>query len=275
MENEQRLRELFTYEDVRFAYTRLSSIASEARCVCTVRDEKLGLAESLDRRGPPVDLIVLPLPSEPSAVLAALRVARERAWVSAIPVLGVSRIDRSDLDLWQLRALGVVGLIDDRALPEHVRFRITQVLYAGHEGRRHERAPCSLSVRVDGCGAVSQERAIALSEGGIGLSSSRRLEPNAHVKLRLRLDSDPGELLELESRVVHARPVQRREVRYEIGLFFLDPSERARAAIREEVRFLLEAVRREWIEPSAGPAAHGATDAREGAAERQDGRAGG
>ena len=43
------------------------------------------------------------------------------------------------LDVDALRALGVAGLIDSGAPPEHVRFRIARVAYKGREGRRFER----------------------------------------------------------------------------------------------------------------------------------------
>jgi hypothetical protein len=185
-------------------------------------------------------------------------------YLLSVPVLALGHVDGSDLDLWQLRALGVVGLMDLHALPEHVRFRINQAIYSGLEGRRHERAPCSIAVELEANGAVSEERAVTLSEGGMCLSSHRCIEPNTDVVLRFGLDSDPGERLTLEGRVIHAREVQRRETRYEVGLFFREASERAIAAIREEVRCLLDAVGGEWLGPvSRSKPGRGPRDARE------------
>lgn len=239
---------LFLAEDVHFGDTPLTTVAEETQSRWVLRDPGAELDAALNQAGPPLDLVLLRLPPDPDAVLATLRLARAQDWLAAVPVLAIGEIDRADLDFSQLRALGVVGLIDLRSPPEHVRFRINQLVYTAFERRRHhERVPCFIPVQLEAKGAVSEERAVTLSEGGMGLSSRRCIEPGTDAVLRFRLGSGAGEPLVLESRVIYARAVRREETRYEFGLLFRGVAEHARAAIREEVRGLKDAARGQWL----------------------------
>lgn len=245
---------LFLCEDLRFGDTPLAIVAQETQSKWVLGDPAVGLCAALNRAGPPLDLILLRIPPDPDAELAALRLARAEEWLAAVPVLAIGELDRSDRDLSQLRALGVVGLIDPSSLPEHVRFRINQLVYTGFERRRHhERVPCWIPVQLEAKGAVTEERALTLSEGGMGLSSRRCIEPDTQAVIRFRLDSGPNEPVVLEGRVIYVRAVQRRETRYEFGLVFRDVAGHKRAAIREGLRCLKDAALDQWIFLRAHP----------------------
>jgi hypothetical protein len=246
-------RRLFLSDDIRFGDTLLTAIAGETGSTWVLRDPATALHPALCAAGPPIDLIVLSLPAGAHDALAGLRLARSEAFLMEVPALVISYAD-GGLDLWQLRALGVLGLIDRRVSPEHVRFRINQVIYTGFEGRRHERAPCSIPVELEAGGVVTVERTVTLSEGGMGVSSGRRIEPNTDVVARFRLGPDAEEQLVVPARVVHVREAQRPETRHELGLFFGRVSDHARTAIREEVRSVLDAIGRQRLLPLPGAA---------------------
>jgi hypothetical protein len=239
---------IFLGEDIRLGDTPLTVVAGETLSKWVLGDPAAELRDALNEAGPPLDLIVLRLPPDPDSVLATLRRARAERWLLEVPVMAIGEIDRSDLDFSRLRALGIVGLVDRRSPPEHTRFRINQLIYTGFERRRHhERVPCWIPVQLEAKGGVSEEFAVTLSEGGMGLSSLRCIAPDTDAVLRFRLDSGSAEPLVLEGRVIYVRAVQRQETRYESGLFFRDVAERTQAAIREGLRGLKDAVRRQWI----------------------------
>jgi hypothetical protein len=152
----------------------------------------------------------------------------------------VSCVDTSQLDLWQLRALGVVGLIDGRAPAEHVRFRIGQAAWKSKEGRRFERAPCCIPVEVDVESETLTAYAVSLSIGGMGLACPAAIEPNTLVKLRFALEEGEDQI-SISGRTVHLREVERTGADYEVGLFFLDLSDRLYTELGLAVSRLLSA----------------------------------
>jgi hypothetical protein len=230
---------IFLAEDVHFCGTSLSTLAAELSCCFVVRDPSLDLCDALEDAGAPLDLLCVSLDPNPNAALAELRACRERASITSIPALAISDAPRHDLDLWKLRALGIIGLVATRSLPEHVRFRISQAVYSGIEGRKHARVACHFPVQVSANGESRIEYSVSLSVAGMGLSCSRELGPNTEVELCFALSTQPTDIVTLRARVIHVRPRQRQGVRYEIGVFFLDLSEREIRALAVEVDHLL------------------------------------
>lgn len=240
MDSEPTTPRIFISEDTQFSRMRLSSIVEEAGCEVVQSTAAGGdLCHQLESVGAPVSLIVVPLYPDPPAQLDAIGTLRRRDWLKQVPILAISPLDQSGLDLSQLRVLGVAGVIDKRALPEHVRFRLSQVVYQGPNGRRFERAPCCIPVELDVSGEVRTEYAISLSIAGMGLASSRKITPNTPVKLRFMIGSPEDQLVEAEGRAVHIRPSQREGADFEVGVFFYPLAESACGAIQAEVNTLL------------------------------------
>lgn len=242
MHSERTTPRVFILENTQFSRMRLSSIVEEAGCEVVQSSVGGGdLCEQLESVGAPVSLVVVPLYPDPSARMDAVGALRKREWLKKVPILAISPIDQSGISLSQLRVLGVAGMIDRRALPEHVRFRVSQVVYQGPNGRRFERAPCCLPVDVEVNGEVRTEHAISLSIAGMGLASSRKIAPNTPVKLRFVLGAPEDQLVEAEGRAVHIRPTQRDGADFEVGVFFYPLADRACGAIQAEVNKLLAA----------------------------------
>jgi len=221
MDDPERRPRVFIHEDTLFRSASLSQIVEEAGCELAWEPEERDLYDALEEVLPPLDLIIFLLDSESRELLESLAKLRRRDWLASVPILAVSSLDRSQLDLWQLRALGVVGLIDSGAPAEHVRFRVGQAAWKAKEGRRFERAPCCIPVELNVDGDSLTAYAVSLSVGGLGLASPRAIEPNTLVHLRFALEE--GEKpISISGRTVHLREVHRTGAQYEVGLFFLD-----------------------------------------------------
>jgi len=245
MDSDSSSHRVFIAEDTPFFHVRLRSIVEEAGCEVVEASSDEGLCSQLEEAGEPISLIILPLYPNVASSLAQVAELRKREWLEKVPILAIGPLDQSKLDLNRLRVLGVAGLIDKRALPEHVRFRVSQAVYTGANGRRFERAPCCIPVDVEVEGEVSTEYAISLSIAGMGLASSREIAPNTPVKLRFVLDSmrsaSDSEMVEAEGRAVHVRPARRHDASFEVGIFFYPLADDACGAIQAEVMRLLEA----------------------------------
>ena len=224
---------VFILEDPCFGHTRLSTIVRGAACEALAPHADAPLTATLDSLLPSPDLIIVPIDSGGEGRLEALR---KRHWLRMVPILAISPVDASGLDLWRLRGLGIVGLIDRRATADHVRFRIEEVIAARSGGPRDVRVPCCFLVDMEAQGAVTSEYALSFSIGGIGLASARPLEPNTEVKLWLPLTEAPGRV-EVPGRVV--RSLVRADGRHDVGIVFLPLSASVRELLTRELCGLL------------------------------------
>ncbi|MGH0030373.1 MAG: PilZ domain-containing protein [Myxococcota bacterium] len=229
---------VFIQEDTPFGDSTLSKIVAQAGCETILDPGAEDLHRALDAASPPLDLLVLVLHS--SSGLKPIATLRKMGWLSTIPILIVSELDVTELDLWQLRALGVVGLINRGAPAEHVHFRVSQIAYCGRDGRRFERAPCCIPVEVRAGGKTSTDYAVSISAGGLGLAVSRHIEPNTVVNLRFSL-AEGEEPIEASGRVVHIRERRREGANYEAGIFFHRLDEALHKQLRVAVHRLLAA----------------------------------
>jgi hypothetical protein len=227
---------VLVFEDEPFWGTRLSRIVEEAGAEPIVSRRGSTLADTLDAIPPPLSLIIAPLYPDPDETLDEIAAcARRHSWVGRVPVLGISLRGEAELDLWKLRALGLVGLIDRSAIPEHVRFRVGQIVYAGREGRRYERAPCCLPVDVELNGSVTTEYAVSLSVGGMELAVQRAVEPDDAMNLRFSVPAEKEQLIETECRVIHVRRSPRIGTEFQVGVFFCSLTGEHTRAISEAV----------------------------------------
>jgi hypothetical protein len=224
---------VFILEDARFGDSSLSTIVRDASCEPLVSQPDAPLTATLDALLPSPELMIVPICPEGDDTLEAVR---KRHWLRMVPILGISPADTSGLDLWRLRGLGIVGLIDRRATAEHVRFRIQEVIGALSNGPRDVRVPCCFLVDLDAQGAVTSEYALSFSIGGIGLASARPIEPNTEVRLWLPLTESQARI-EVPGRVV--RSLARSDARHDVGIVFLPLSAQVREALTRELRALL------------------------------------
>ncbi len=238
MTSERPVARVLLSEDTSFYRTRLSTVIEEDghQAVKCEGDDLVGALEAV---GPPLALIIVPLYPRPEEMLEALRRASELEWLSTVPILGISASSLHGLDLWQLRALGVVGVVDRHSLPEHVRFRVSQLLFGGKGARVNRRALCDFPVKVVIEGETNTARAITLSEGGMGLSCDCAIEVNTKVTVHFGMPAQGGEIHQAEGRIVHSRVVARPERRYELGLFFYPQEPAFHRAMATEVARLL------------------------------------
>ena len=136
-----------------------------------------------------------------------------------VPVLGITDAAGARLDFGKLKACGVVGLVDRTASLEHLEFCINQIVRDQPERRRWERARTFFPVELDAMGMVSSEFLLNLSLGGVGIVSSRRLEPNTEVRLRF-VCADLAPLGEIAGRVARLSETSRALPANRLGIVF-------------------------------------------------------
>ena len=191
------------------------------------------------------DLLVLTLGAEQEHAIALLTELRRNRIIGSSPVLGVSRFDQMALDIPKLRALGVVGLVDERASCETALRRIEQTFGAGHPGRQAERARCFLPLTLIHGDQASEEFALDVSSTGMRLTVSEPLESNTDVTLRFRLIHFSEDELEIRARTIHRTSIQNSAGRWEMGSFFYPMAPEHLVLIEAEITRLLQ--------PQAGP----------------------
>jgi tetratricopeptide (TPR) repeat protein/Tfp pilus assembly protein PilZ len=193
---------------------------------------------------PAPDLVILPF-ERGGSFQSFLERMRDVARLKHVPVLGITTLDRSHLDFDSLRRIGVAGLIDKSARPEHVLFRVKQLVsIPEHDSRSHPRAPVDLPVDLGFGGVMTSEYADSLSRGGMRLRSRRQLDANDDVELRFRLGSD-RDLIEAEGRVIYCTPRPVSPTSYSIGIFFRAIGSEAERSIDDEVQRVLAGLRDE------------------------------
>jgi len=231
---------IFVADDTFLFRRRLSEILQEAGMEVVVCPADLAPDQALRQIAPVPDLLILPVfPADPSTV-ATVREIRSHGPARAVPVLGLTTVDRRGLDLEALRAMGVDGLVDKSCIPEHLVFRVNQLVRRPRERRGWERAPAFFPVDLEAEGAVTPEYALNLSLGGMRVTSTHRLEPNTDVRVRFQLASQSSEIIEAKGRVIYCSPREVASGPYEVGLFFYPFDARVTDWIEHEVQRLLE-----------------------------------
>jgi CheY-like chemotaxis protein len=242
---------VFLADDTHVFRLRLSQILRAGGFDVTVKPRDLELVEAL-RRAPRPDLLILPVSGADPETLDAIRVVRSEGLAASAPILAFTHLDRSGLDLDELRAIGVAGLIDKGCTPEHIAFRANQLVRSPRERRRHVRAPAFFPVDLHASGEVTAEYGLGLSVGGMRVTSSRPLEPNTDVRLRFQLPASGEELVSAGARVIYRRERSGAPVPYELGVFFYPLDAWTRDRIEAEVERLL---RSELVQPPPESAA--------------------
>lgn len=225
-----------------------------------LRFDGLCLAELLENAGLAVDAVAMPwrgLPDPGPSAQAALLVLplgaggvgvpeiealREGSALRAVPILGVARASEIEASRSRLTELGVLGVVDPSAPPEHVLFRVNAVVRPRSSRRSLERVPTCFAIELGVEGSQTCEYALNLSLGGIAITSLRPLEPNTDVSLRLRLPFAEGAPPEVRGRVVWAKPGVASGRRWQLGIFFYPLESPARAAIEAEIARVLHPV---------------------------------
>jgi CheY-like chemotaxis protein len=215
---------VFLEQDAHFFRLSLSDILGGARIVVLTGNAGSSILDDLRRIEVRPDLIVLRVQRPVSRACELLREISGIQALQPVRFLGLTLLDRSDLDHAQLRALGVVGLIDKSLIPEQIVFRVNQIVRPRPTfRRRHVRAPVFLPVDLEhGAGALS-EYALDLSVAGLRVTSPECMEVGADVGLHLRIRSDS---IHAKARVAHCSSSSNRPWAFESGLTFhpIEPS---------------------------------------------------
>jgi len=230
---------IFVSDDTFLFRKRLSQILQEAGMEVIPKPPNVRAVEALRQIDPVPDLLILPIFASDPSTLGAVREIRSRGPARAVPVLGLTTVDRRGLDLEGLRAMGVDGLIDKGCIPEHLVFRVNQLVRRPRKQRGWERAPAFFPVDLEAAGTVTPEYALNLSLGGMRVTSTHRLEPNTDVRVRFQLAAQSSEIIEAKGRVIYCSPREVANGPYEVGLFFYPFDARVAEWIEEEVRRLL------------------------------------
>lgn len=230
---------VFLAEDTHVFRLRLSRVLRNANIDVMTAPVGTTIGSALERLVPRPDLLILPIAGNDPAGIEAIRDLRSHRAAKDVPILGFMTLDRSAVDLEALRSAGVDGLIDKGWPPEHIVFRVNQIVRRAPEGRAHERAPAFFPVDVEVEGSIFTGYALDLSVGGMRITSKLPLDPNTDVQVRFRLPDQGDDLLEIAGRVVHLRPRECAAEPYELGLFFYPPALGMPPAIQREVQRLL------------------------------------
>jgi DNA-binding response OmpR family regulator len=224
---------VFLEDDAYFFRLSLSAILGRAGVEVLVRPPGESVEDALRGLPSAPDLLIVAVRGPPLEAYERLRrVCASRA-PEEVPILGVTTLDRSGLDFEELRALGVVGLLDKSCRPEQIVFRVNQILRPRWvHRRRHERAPVYFPVDLEAAGATTTEYAIDLSPGGMRVTSARALDPNTEVCVRFRVESA---WVDATARVAHRRAALDSSAPYEIGLFFQRIAPEAQTLVCREV----------------------------------------
>lgn len=239
-------------EETHFHRMLLSDIVAEAGCEAQWLPEGRSLVEAARSGRAAPDLVMLPLrPGDPQAAQGLATLRTLGGW-GDVPVLAITTLAGSGFDPSALRTLGVIGAIDKTAIPEHVIFRINQVVRPYDSGRRNVRAPSFFPVDVECAGSSTTEYALNLSVAGMGLSSSRSIEPNTDITVRF-WTPERSELIELSARVIHCQDSRRRYAPFELGVFFYPPAPAVAVRLENAVARLLQLAQESGVRVRTGP----------------------
>lgn len=234
------LPRVFLARDIHIFRRRLSQVLSDANLEVLVKGEQLEVVEALRRLSPPPDLLILPVQASAPSTLETLQSIHDTPELRGIPILGVTNLDASALDLDELRRLSVHGLIDKSGIPEQLVFRINQILRAPITSqRRFERAPIFMPVDVEVEGTICSEYALNLSCGGMLVTMAQPPALNTPARVRFRLPLAGDDFLEARGRVVRVFPPRDSSTPHHVALFFYPLEPRAQEAVQREVQTIL------------------------------------
>jgi len=223
-------------EDLLFHRVRLSQIVEDASCE---------LAKSVTPGEPPpwgdrcLALIIASVRS--GSAVETVQTLRREDHLREAPILGVTSISRrSAVPIAELRTLGVVGLVDQRAIPELITHRINQIVRGGCSSRRFARAPVFFPVDVTVEGEEWSEYALNLGAGGLLITSCDAIDPNTDLVVRFQLEHTSSDWIEQRGRVVYRNRGRNGAAPYELGISFLDQDRKIQAVLDAEVRRILD-----------------------------------
>jgi hypothetical protein len=223
--------------ELRFGGVAATRLLEEAGLAPEAFDRSRGV--SIEGGDTPATLLVMRLGTGGTS-LTELERLRHRPDLRGLPILAVAVPAEIDAERPRLATLGVVGIVDPSASPEHVLFRVNAVVQPRQGRRRFERVPTCFPVELESDDEWTSEYALNLSLGGMSLTSLRPLTTNTDVCLRLHLPFAEGELPELRGRVVWTKPGFEKTRRSMLGLFFYPLAGRALQLIEAEIARLLD-----------------------------------
>lgn len=229
---------VFIYEDTRFEDVPLSRIIEDSGCELVWTPRGDDFLRALGNVSPPLALIVATLHGRQT--LDAIACVKELPGLEAAPILVLGPADGSELDLWELRSNGVVGLVDTEAPAEHVRFRISQIAYSAECKRRFTRVPCRIPAEFVHGRCMETGHVVSLSAGGLAIACANPIQPNTQVQLCFALAEGDAPIT-IWGRAIHLHELEGDATGYRVGIFFYRPAESVYAKIDAAVSERLSA----------------------------------
>lgn len=229
---------VFVLQDERLFDLGLPQRVRNAGCDACEIFPNADLAAFAHEKSERPDLLIVSL--QMTGNLDRIRFLRTLPDCEGVPVLGITDPAGVRLDLERLQACGVVELIDRAASLEHLEFCINKVVRGMPERRHSERVRTFVPIELDALGKASSEFLISLSLGGVGIISSRRLEPDTEVRLRFAC-ADLAPLGEIDGCVACLRETSRTLPANRLGIVFAPLDSRKQLILKSTVERLLSA----------------------------------
>lgn len=236
----RRGRWIFLYREEFLFRERLSTILGRTGAATHPHDPDGAVQDSLNQHESLPGLIVIPIEPSCEALLEVEEALSRTDSEVEVPIIGLTRLDRGDLAVDTLRALGVVALIDKSTRPELIVSCAKSLLSPGSSRRRHVRAPCFVPVDVECDGVITTEYVENLSESGVQLAANRPLKVGQLLRMTLPLGHVAGRLISLSGCVVYSDQSDLEYASVVAGVVFAQVSSADRSELGREVQRLLE-----------------------------------
>jgi len=236
---------IFMYRDEYVYREPLSIILNEAGYGVLLHDQEGSVLETLQAAPQMPELLILPIDSSYQTLVELEELREEIPEMAKVPIVGMTLLDRSDLDSALLRNLGVMALMDKGTTPEMICFCCQRLMRTPDSGRRAERAPCFLPADVECNGLLTTEYIQNLSSGGVQLASCRPFEVNDSLRISFPLRTLAGELIRMTGSVVYCDGGSREYAPFVAGVVFSHVADHDRAILSSEVDQLLRTAPRE------------------------------
>lgn len=210
---------VFIFQDSGLYQSNLARLLGQGHCEVTEILPNADLPGDLLTLETTPDLFIFPLRSRGSECLERIGKVNSHEQFQDLPILAVADLRDLSIDIEDLRALGVVGVVDRRAKIDHIMFRINQLVRPSAQRRRWERLDSFFPVTLDADGTLSKEVALNISLGGISVRSARELEVNTYVSVSFKIEAENAEL-KLEGRVVRSNSDPKTVPAYRLGIVF-------------------------------------------------------
>ena len=185
-------KNILVADDSEFFRVKLEYILNEAGHTTEVVDSGRQIIELLKRRGDAFDLVMADLHMPEISGYDVLEWMKEKAPVFAVPVIAVTEEYEPGNEgkgslLDEMKNHGAAGLITKVQSPNEIVHIVNSLLFHDKGKRKDIRAPLSLPVECAAADFSTTINLLNLSESGLFLQLSRKIETGTALDLRLSL----------------------------------------------------------------------------------------